>query len=243
VITVPSLNGKIQAQDLEKYIDRLGDQHFSQVKVISITQPTELGTLYSLDELKKIKQIATKYNLKLHIDGARFIVAAQSLKKTFKELTLDIGVDSLSFGGTKNGLLFGEIVIFFNSENSLDDDFKYIRKQMMQLPSKQRFIAQQFLTLLNENLYKSIADHEIQMAQYLYKKIKDIPQLEIMFPVQANSVFVKIPKEWVKPLKKSHFFYVWDAHQWIMRWMCSFDTQTTTIDDFVKQIELLAYKS
>lgn len=241
LIGLKSKDGKIHPQQIREHILRLGDQHYSQPKAISISQPTELGSLYSIEELKSLKKVADEFGLYIHMDGARFILAAESLKLSFKDLTSHIGIDSLSFGGTKNGLLFGEAVILFNKGNKNKfKNFKFQRKQLLQLPSKQRFISQQFFCLIANEIYKKIAKTELQMAKYLAESLRDFPQIEIVQKVESNVVFVKIPKSWIKPLRKSHFFYVWDQKKLIMRWMCSFDTNKDDIDSFIENIRSLS---
>ena len=216
-----------------KVLVRRGDQHFSQVKAVSITQPTELGTMYSMNELDEIKKVCKDHQLSLHIDGARFIYAPVYLKSTFKELCS--GVDVLSLGGTKNGLLFGEAVVLFNKTK----DFKFIRKQSMQLPSKMRFLSGQFLELLSTGLYKEIAENNLKLAQYLKEKLCYIDQLEITQQVQANSVFVKIPQPWVKPLREKFFFYIWDESTFEARLMLSYDSTKEHIDQFIEHLLLV----
>lgn len=233
LIKLPSPDGKIKAEDILSVIIRRGDQHFSQVKAVSITQPTELGTMYSLDELDEIKKICKENKLYLHIDGARFIYAPTYLNTSFKELCKD--VDALSFGGTKNGLIFGEAVLLFNKTS----DFKFIRKQAMQLPSKMRFLSGQFIELLSTGLYKEIAKNGISLAKYLQEKLCNINELEITQQVQANSVFVKIPKAWVKPLREKFFFYIWDESTFEARLMLSYDSTHEHIDSFVEHLQFV----
>ncbi len=240
LIKLPSPDGKIKPIDIEKSMIRQGDQHYSQVAAVSITQPTELGTMYSLQELNDIKTVCKKHKLKLHIDGARFIYAPYYLKCSFETLCQD--VDALSFGGTKNGLLFGEAVILFNK----NADFKYLRKQSMQLPSKMRFLANQFIHLFSplsknepstlEPLYLTIAKNSHQLAKYLEEKLCNIEELSITQPVQANSVFVKIPQPWIKPLREKFFFYVWNEANFECRLMLSFDSTKKHIEDFIDHL-------
>lgn len=233
--TVPHTDGKLTAQQIEDCMVRLGDQHYSQPKMVSLTQPTEVGTVYSQQEMLKISKVCEQYRLHLHIDGARFILAAQSLNMSFKEIVDLVKPKSISFGGTKNGLLFGEAVLLFDDVAA--KEFKYFRKQAMQLPSKMRFLSAQFIKLLN--IWPEIAKHELQMAKHLNDQIKDINEIVVSYPVEANSVFAKIPKAWTKPLKKQNFFYVWDETTWVMRWMCSFNTTKEDIDQFVSKIKEL----
>jgi len=231
-LLVPSADGKITTDGIKKHLVRLGDQHCSQPKVVSITQPTEYGTCYSLEELREIRRFTRENNLLLHIDGARLIQAAHFLKTDLKSITEGIGADAVSFGGTKNGLLCGEIALIYHEPAK--KKFKYIRKQNMQLPSKMRFIAGQFQELLKgPGLWREIAGHTQALAQRLAEGLKNFPEVTVTQPVQANSVFVTIPKAWFKPLREEFFFYVWDETRFEMRWMISFDVTTKDIDRFL----------
>lgn len=231
LMAIPSPDGKIRPQDIEKQLIRRGDQHYAQPRLVSITQPTELGTVYTMDELRDLRDFTKKNGLYLHIDGARLIYAARHLKVSLQELTSELGIDALSFGGTKNGLLFGEAVILFDKD--LAKDFKFIRKQTMQLPSKMRFLSAQFIRLLEGDLWKEIADHGIKMAQLLAQNVQDIPQVQITQKVESNAVFARLPSSWIKPLRNNHFFYVWNESTWEVRWMTTFDTQPEDIKNFV----------
>ena len=235
---IPSTNGKIAVSDLEAAWIRRGDQHYSQAQVLSLTQPTELGTAYSLEELKKLTAWAKQKNIFVHMDGARFANAAAFLKTDFKSLTKDSGVDVLSFGGTKNGLMMGEAVVFLNP--TLAKDFKFRRKQAAQLPSKTRFIAAQFLAYLQDDLWREIADHSCAMARELDTAIRDLPRIEVRARPESNAVFVKIPKEWIKVLRESFFFYVWDEKTFECRLMTSWDTQSSDIQAFAQKIKELS---
>ena len=228
---LPSPDGKIRIEGLEKQYIRLGDQHYSQPRMISITQPTEYGTVYSVEEMKAIGKWAKAHNMFFHVDGARIPNAAISLGKTLKEITKDVGVDVLSFGGTKNGLLFGEAVIFFNREFA--KDFKFYRKQFMQLGSKMRFVAAQFEDYLSNDLWKKTAEHSLAMAKLLRSKLSEIQSIEITQKTESNAVFAKFPKEWVRPLKDKYFFYLWDENTYEVRLMTTFDTTEDQIVDFV----------
>lgn len=234
---IPSQDGKITPTEIQKKLVRLGDQHYSQPKVISITQPTELGTMYSLGELKEIVSLAKKNELFVHIDGARFIYAPHYLKCSFKNLSEDLGVDAISFGGTKNGLLFGELCLLFSDRAKTN--FKFRRKQFMQLPSKQRFIAAQFKQLLSTGLHEEISAHGHKLARLLETEIRQHTSLRITQKVQANSVFVEIPQPMVKPLKSYSFFYVWDPHTYECRLMLSFDNSEQDVINFVQSIKEL----
>jgi len=234
LISIPSVNGKITIEQLEKYWIRRGDQHYSQTQGISLTQPTELGTIYSMSELKDLISWSKKRNLKIHIDGARLANAAVCLQKSFRELTTDLGVDIISFGGSKNGLMLGEAIIICNP--ALTPDFRYIRKQSMQLPSKSRFIAVQFLEYFNNELWKEIATQSISMTNLLYEKIKIYPEIIVKYPVESNAIFPAIPKEWFKPLREKFFFYLWNEQEHICRWMTSWDTTLEDIENFSNEI-------
>ena len=216
---------------LKHHVYGFGDQHHAQPKVISITQPTELGTLYTLKEVKELADYAHKNNMLLHVDGARLSNAAASLNKSLKEITFDLGVDVLSFGGTKNGMMFGEAIVFRNKE--LSKDFAFIRKQGMQLASKMRFISAQFEELLSNDLWLKNAQHSNRMAKTLADEVKNIPKIKITQKVEANGVFAIVPKQYVPNLQKEYFFYVWNEQTSEVRWMCSFDTTEEDIYNFV----------
>lgn len=228
--TLPSKNGKISIDGIKSALIRRGDQHYSQPQVVSITQPTELGTCYTLKEIKEICDFAHQEKLTVHMDGARFANACVELGCTFKEMTTDLGVDVVSFGGTKNGLMMGEAVLFLNP--ALAENFKYIRKQSGQLPSKTRFIAASFEAYLSNQLWQEIAQHSCQMAELLYQNIRSIPGIEVTQARQSNGVFVKIPKDWVKELREKYFFYVWDETTFECRLMTSWDTEEEDIHGF-----------
>lgn len=238
LLPLPSFNGKISVPEIEKAFIRRGDQHYSQTQVLSLTQPTELGTTYSLDELKTLITWAKSKKLFVHIDGARLANAAFFLKKTLKEITTDLGVDAVSFGGTKNGLMMGEAVVILNKD--LAADFKYIRKQSAQLPSKTRFIACQFEAYFQNDLWKEIAEHSYNMALYLYESCQGIPGIHLREIPQSNAVFATIPSSWVKKLREEYFFYVWDENTFECRWMTSWDTQKADIDGFVALLKELS---
>ena len=230
LIPLPSTNGKITLESAKKALIRKGDQHFSQVRVLSITQPTEYGTLYSYEEMKSLFGWAKENGLMVHIDGARFSNAVVALNKNFKELTTDLGVDVVSFGGTKNGLMFGEAVVILNPD--LKRRAPYLRKQLGQLPSKSRFVAAQFLSYFKADLWKEIATNSLKTASELRRRLEALPHVEITQPTQSNVVFAKIPQEWVKELRDEYFFYVWDEHTFECRFMTSWDTEIADVQNF-----------
>jgi len=236
LLPVETKNGKLTVDLIKQNIHGRGDEHHSQPKIISITQTTEMGTVYTVDEIKAIANFAHENNMYLHMDGARIANAAVSLDLGFKEFTKDAGVDILSFGGTKNGMMYGEAIVFFNKK--LGEEFKYIRKQGMQLASKMRFISAQFERYLTDNLWHQNANHSNKMAQLLASKVKDIPQIKITQEVEANGIFAILPsRELIKELMNEYFFYDWDESRNEIRWMCSFDTQEEDIYKFVEIIK------
>ena len=235
LLTVPTPDGKLTPELVKTQLHGFGFEHHSQPRAISITQSTELGTLYTLEEIKALADLAHSYNMCLHVDGARLANAAVAMGCTFMEMTTDLGVDILSFGGTKNGMMMGESVVVLNP--ALDVELKYRRKQMSQLCSKMRFIAAQYEAYLTTGLWRRNAEHSNHMAQLLYNAVKDIPQVEVQYPVQVNSVFVKLPHDVWTGLQQDYFFYDWDEANDIVRWMCSFDTTEQDIQDFVAALK------
>ena len=206
VIGIPQKNGKITVDEIQKQLFGFDFEHHSQPGLISISQVTEVGTVYTPDEIRNLANLAHKNNMKLHVDGARIANAAVALGLPFKEFTVDCGVDVLSFGGTKNGLMMGEALIFFDKQ--LSNGFKYIRKQHMQLYSKMRFVAAQFIAYFNNNLWQHSALHANNMAKQLADRLAECENVKITKPVQANGVFAIIPHSWNKILQEKFFFYV-----------------------------------
>jgi threonine aldolase len=235
LLPIATKDGKLTVDLIKNQLFALGDQHKVQPKVISITQSTELGTLYTPEEIKAITDFAHAHNMYVHMDGARFCNAAAALNVPFAALTTDVGIDLLSFGGTKNGMMLGEAVIFFNKE--LSENFKYIRKQGMQLASKMRFIAAQFIALLSNDLWLKNALHANHMAQLLAQEVAKISQIKISRNVEANAVFAFVDPELIPLLQEKYFFYVWDEVTSEVRWMTSFDTTKEDVMDFVAYIQ------
>jgi threonine aldolase len=235
LLPISTTDGKLTPELISKFLGGRGDQHHVQPHVISITQSTELGTVYSLSELKSLTQFAHSQNLFVHMDGARLSNAAAYLNCTLREVSTDVGIDVLSFGGTKNGLFGGEAVVFLNKK--MAPDFKYYRKQFMQLSSKMRFIAVQFEALLTNDLWKRNAAHANRMAHRLFSGIKEIKSVKVCYPVQSNGVFVQIPKDKIKILQEKFFFYVWNEGRSEVRWMTSFDTTEIDVDNFLKDLK------
>lgn len=232
LVLVPTTDGKLRVEQLKPLLWGIGVEHHVQPGVISVSQATEMGTVYTKKELKTLAGFAHDNGMLLHVDGARIANAAVSLGVALREITTEAGVDVLSFGGTKNGMMYGEAVVFF--DQNLAADFKYIRKQGMQLSSKMRYIAAQFEALLSGNLWRRNATHANRMAQILGGELAKLSQIKITQPVETNGVFAVIPKKYIPALQKKYFFYVWDEDTSEVRLMASFDTTEEDIRDFVK---------
>ncbi|MGE3973263.1 MAG: low specificity L-threonine aldolase [Bdellovibrionales bacterium] len=235
LVTLPTENGKITAQQIEKSLLVNGDQHKTQTRAISLSQSTELGTVYSQKELKQISEVAKKHGIFVHMDGARIANAIAHLDRNIKAATH--GVDVLSFGGTKNGLMYGEAIVFFNKK--LAQKMKFYRKQNMQLASKMRFISAQFEALLTDSLWLKNAEHSNKMAQLFSKELTALSRVEITQSVDANALFVRIPNSLIEKLQKTFHFYLWEkgTEHSIVRWMTAFDTTSQDIEQFVATIK------
>jgi threonine aldolase len=231
LIPLAHQDGKITVDAVRHAYHGIGDQHHVQPRVISITQSTEMGTVYRPEEIRGLAKFAHEHDMFVHVDGARIANAAVTLGLNLRQVTRDLGVDVLSFGGTKNGILGGEAVVFFNTK--LSNDFLFLRKQGMQLASKMRFIAAQFEALLTNDLWKRSAEHANRMAQVLEAEVRKIPQVRIVWKVEANGVFAQIPHHAIDKIKEHYFFYPWIEEECIVRWMCSFDTTEEDVRDFV----------
>ena len=230
-------NGKLTPELIKPLLNRIGNVHNTQPKVISISQSTELGTVYSIDELKSLCDFAHTNGMYVHLDGARISNAVASLGVSLKAATVDCGVDIMSFGGTKNGLMIGEAVLIFNDE--LKANAPYFHKQTAQLFSKNRFIATQFTALLSNDLWLRMADHSNKMAQLLASKVKMIPDVKVTQNVDANAIFAIIPVHTIEPLRAKYPFYEWDAQTHEQRWMCSFDTTEEEVNGFATTLKSL----
>ena len=248
LLTVDTPDGKLTPQLVRTRLHGFGFEHHSQPKAISISQPTELGTLYTLHEIRALADLAHSYNMYLHVDGARLANAAVALGCSFKAMTADLGVDCLSFGGTKNGMLMGESVVLLNpclwerdrsGMKPQTDDMKYRRKQMTQLCSKMRFMAAQFEAYLTTGLWRRNAEHSNRMAQLLHSELQGVDGVRVMYPVQVNSVFAQLPADVWHALQEEYFFYDWDEANDVVRWMCSFDTTEEDIRAFVAALRRL----
>ncbi|MFO7934324.1 MAG: low specificity L-threonine aldolase [Bacteroidales bacterium] len=242
LLTVQTPDGKLNVDLIGQHMHGFGFEHHVQPRVISVTQSTELGTVYTPGQIREIASFAHRHGMILHMDGARISNAAVALGCGFSEITGQAGVDVLSFGGTKNGMMYGEAVVFFNKD--LCGDFKYRRKQGMQLASKMRFIAAQFDAFLENDLWKNNAAHANRMARRLHEAVTGIPEVNITRKVESNAVFARIPKEVIPRLQEDYFFYVWDEETSEVRWMCSYDTTEDDINGFASRLrELIRKKS
>jgi threonine aldolase len=233
LIGIPTPDGKLTIDLLISQLRYIGDLHAAQPKIISITQPTEWGTLYSLDEISKLADFAHSHHLLLHMDGARICNAAEALDLPFRTFTRNAGVDILSFGGTKNGMLVGEAVLFFDPV--LGNKFRFLQKQGTQLPSKMRFISAQFSALLSEELWLQNARRANRMAHRLATNIGQIPDIRLAFPVEANLLFAYVPEKALKILHEDFFFY--EVEKGLARWVTSFDTTEEDVDHFIQQLK------
>jgi threonine aldolase len=231
---VPTPDGKLTPTLVEAQIARIGDEHAVQQRVVSVSQSTELGTLYTIEELKALADCAHDRGLLLHVDGARLANAAAALDVPLRALATDVGVDALSFGGTKNGLLMGEAVILLRPE--LADGFAHLRKQTLQLASKGRFLAAQFIALLENDLWRRNAAHSNAMAARLATALADVHGFRMTQRPQANALFALLPAHVTRDLRRQWPFYVWDEATGEVRLMCSWDTTAQEVDAFAAAV-------
>ncbi|MEM4258255.1 MAG: low specificity L-threonine aldolase [Candidatus Thermoplasmatota archaeon] len=237
---VPTPDGKLTVDLLKPYLVEHDDVHMAQPHVVSITQATEQGTVYTSNEIKTLADFIHSKGMILHMDGARLSNAAAFLQTSLAEISGDAGVDVLSFGGTKNGLMFGEAVIFF--QKNFAQNFGYIRKQGMQLASKMRFIAVQFDALMTDNLWLHNATHANKMAQLLGEKLAEIPSVKITQKIQANMVFAVLPKKIITVLQKKYFFHMFNSRTSEIRFVCSFQTKEDDVMRLVQTVHALIKK-
>ena len=232
LVPLPAPGGKLTVETVASAYHGIGDQHHVQPRVISITQSTEMGTVYTPAEIEALARFAHEREMFLHMDGARISNAGAAQQLTLRQATRDLGVDVLSFGGTKNGLMGAEAVVFFRPE--LAEDFAFVRKQGMQLASKMRYLAVQMEALLTKDLWRRNADHANRMARLLEQQVKKIPRVRIVYPVDSNGVFAQIPRAAMKKIQDRYFFYVWNEEESVARWMCSFDTTEADVREFAE---------
>ncbi|WP_328316092.1 threonine aldolase family protein [Streptomyces sp. NBC_00388] len=231
LLTVPTPDGKLTPELIDRQAFGWDDEHRAMPQVVSITQNTELGTVYTPAEIRAICDHAHGYGMKVHLDGARIANAAASLDVPMRAFTNAVGVDILSFGGTKNGMLFGEAVVVLNPDAVRH--MKHVRKMSMQLASKMRFVSVQLEALLTRDLWLRNARHANTMARRLAAGVRDTDGVEILHAVEANAVFARLPHDVSERLQKRYRFYFWDEPAGDVRWMCSFDTTEEDVDGFL----------
>jgi threonine aldolase len=234
LLTLDAPDGKIAADSLAVHARGWDNQHRASPRVVSITQSTELGTCYTPDEIALICARAHEFGMKVHVDGARLANAAATLGAGFKAFTTDVGVDVISFGGTKNGLLFGEVIVVLNPEAVRG--MPHLRKAAMQLASKMRYVSVQFEALLAGDLWLQNAQHANAMARRLAEQVGRLPGVEVARPVEANSVFARLPAATTVRLQERFHFYVWDQATGEVRWMTAFDTTEADVDEFAQAV-------
>ena len=237
LLTVETPDGKLTPERVRPLLHGFGFQHHAQPRVISISQPTELGTLYTLEEMRALADLAHAHGMYLHVDGARLANALAATGCTPEEMTRGCGADAVSLGGTKNGLMVGEAVLFFREE--LCGAVMYERKQMTQLASKMRFVSAQLNAYLEGDLYIRLAERSNRAAAYLAERLERIPQVRITQPVQTNAVFAVLPAAVRERLMREYCFYIWNEETGEVRWMTSFDTERVDVDAFADRIEAL----
>jgi threonine aldolase len=234
LLTVSGEDGKLTPELVESRLERIGDEHAVQPRVVSVSECTELGTLYTPAELRALADLAHDRGLVLHVDGARLSNAAAALGVSLAAITTDCGVDIVSFGGTKNGLLGGEAVIVLREE--LASGFEYLRKQTLQLASKMRYLAAQFEALIEDQLWLRCAQHANEMAGRLAAELQRVDGVTITRPVQTNAVFAILPPAVRERLQSEFDFYVWDEATGEVRWMCSWDTTPEDVEQFAEAV-------
>ena len=238
LLPLSTTDGKLTPRAVEAACHGVGDQHHVQPRVISIAQSTEMGTVYRPKEVEALARFAHARGMVVHMDGARISNAAASLGLTLRQATRDLGVDALSFGGTKNGLLGADAVVLFRKE--LVPDFKFLRKQGMQLASKMRFLSAQLGALLSNDLWRRNALHANRLAKLLESRVRRIRGVRVVQKVESNGVFVEIPRRAIAPLQRKYFFYVWDDEASVVRWMCSWDTTEEDVLQFAATLKQIS---
>ncbi|MBT2394589.1 low specificity L-threonine aldolase [Streptomyces sp. ISL-100] len=235
LLTVPTPDGKLTPELIDRQAYGWEDEHRAMPQVVSITQNTELGTVYTPDEVRAICDHAHQHGMKVHLDGARISNAAASLDVPLRTFTNTVGVDILTFGGTKNGMLFGEAVVVLNPDAVRA--MKHLRKMSMQLASKMRFVSVQLEAMLARDLWLRNARHANAMAKRLADGVRQVDGVEILYEVQANAVFARLPHDVSERLQKRYRFYFWNEAVGDVRWMCSFDTTEGDVDGFVQALK------
>ena len=240
LIDVPAENGKLTPELVERQIHGIGDQHHVQPAAISISQSTEVGTVYTIAELRALGDVAREHGLFFHVDGARIANAVAALGTDARTMLLETGVDACTFGGTKNVMMFGEAIVFPKHHPAVDA-LLFTRKQGMQLASKMRYVAAQFEALLRDDLWLKNASHANAMARLLVARFKDLDDvISFAYPVEANGVFPILPHDAIEPLMQERRFYMWDAENDVARWMTSWDTTVEDVHDFADAVWRIA---
>jgi threonine aldolase len=232
LVDVPTGDGKLTPQLVDDAVTGIGDQHHVQAAAVSISQSTELGTVYTVDEIGALADAVHGAGLLLHVDGARLLNAAAALDVELRDLVSDCGVDVLTFGGTKSGLLGAEAVMF--PDEGLAEGYAYVRKQGTQLASKMRFVSAQLLRLLKDDLWRETAGHANDMARRLAAGLQALPGVRIAYPAQANAVFAALPADATRRLLETYRFYVWDEQSGVVRLMCAWQTTPAEVDGLVE---------
>ncbi|HRA49910.1 low specificity L-threonine aldolase [Actinotalea sp.] len=234
LLPVPTPDGRLTPELVDRQAHGWGDEHRAQPLVVSITQSTELGTVYTPAQIAALTEHAHARGMRVHLDGARIANAAASLDLPLRAFTTDVGVDVVSFGGTKNGALGAEAVVVLDAAAS--SGLIYLRKMNMQLGSKMRFLSAQLLALHDGDLWLRSARHANAMARRLHDGVANLPGVRVVRPVEANAVFAVLPPGAADRLRERFRFYDWDAATGEVRWMCSFDTTEADVDAFVTAI-------
>ncbi|HET9570137.1 MAG TPA: beta-eliminating lyase-related protein [Bacteroidales bacterium] len=235
IFSIPTPDGKLTPAMIKERLHGFGDQHHSQPGVVYISQCTELGTVYTPAEIRDITALAHQYGLYVHMDGARIANAAAALNCSLRALTTDCGIDILSFGGTKNGLMMGESVVILNPE--LIKNALFIRKQSAQLASKMRYLSVQFTTYLKNDFWLTNASHANEMAMLLYHKLSNYPEVRFTQKPETNALFLTLPRPVIDELLKKWFFYFWNEPNNEIRLVCSFDTTNEDVQSFLSDLE------
>lgn len=234
LLTVDTHDGKLRPDDIIHLCQHIGNPHAPQPTTVYISQVSELGTCYTLDEMRDIVNVAKSYGLTVYVDGARLANACAYLKCTLKDIA-DTGIDLLSLGGTKNGMMMGECLVVLNP--TLNSVMPYLRKNHLHLASKHRFISAQFVAYLKDNLWLTLAKHSNDMAGYLYHHIKDLSGICITQPVQSNALFMILPPSVCQALHEDFYFYDWNGTTGEIRLMMSFDTTQTQVDTLINTLK------
>lgn len=237
ITPVPHDRGKLRPEAVEPHLHALGEEHHSQPAVLSISQVTEMGTVYTVDEIAELCDLAHRHGLVVHVDGARIANAVAAAGIGVREMLRDTGVDLMTFGLTKDGAMYGEAVVHLRTE--LATNGRFVRKQAGQLPSKARFVASQLSALLADDLWLRNAEHANAMARRLADRVRGIDGVEVTGEPEANALFVRLPADRIAPLQEWSFFWPWDLDDSLVRWMTSFATTEADVERFAAGVEAI----